>query len=230
MKIDKIKLVGYAGMVALLASMILSLLGYSNSTKHMDRIKNELLETQVKENVRLKMEYIDSAYGQLTQGEGTLLDSSGDGIRDCEAGGMDSILKNLKDKCAIFVREEDEFRSISTNIKINNEVVEGNPESSIGRDHKAYETVINGDLYLGEVEIADEIHYAAYEPIKDKNENVIGLLFVGTKTEELDEIIKKNDTEMNRINIAVTILRTISLGSLIALVSVSVVSGKSGNN
>ncbi len=92
----------------------------------------------------------------------------------------------------------------------------------LGTDHKAYETVINGDLYIGEAEILGDNYYTAYKPIKDKNENVIGLLFVGIPTENLDNIINAHDVKMSKINILIIILRAISLGALIALVSASV--------
>lgn len=219
MKINKVKLIGYAGMLALLASMIVALLGFSNSTKYMNDIKNELLKEQVEKNIKLKMKYINNSYGTLTQGDGTLLDSEGKSIEG-RYGVVDEILADLGDKSTIFVKTEDDFKRISTNIMSDeNERAVG---TYLGPEHSAYETVINGGLYVGEAEILGENYYAAYKPVKDKNENVIGLLFVGTPTKRLDDIIKKNDEQITRMDMIVIVLRTISLGSLIALVTVSV--------
>jgi methyl-accepting chemotaxis protein len=92
----------------------------------------------------------------------------------------------------------------------------------LGTDHNAYQTVMNGELYIGEAEILGESYYTAYQPIKDKNNNIIGLLFVGTPTRILDNIIKVHDATMSKINILIIVLRAISLGSLIALASASV--------
>lgn len=226
MKIDKIKLIGYSGMAALLASLIISLLGYSNSTKYMNDIKNQLLKEQVEKNINLKMKYINNSYGKLTQGKGTLLDSDGESIEG-RFGVVDSILSDLGDKSTIFVKVNDDFKRISTNIM--SEENERAMDTFLGKDHSAYGAVINGETYIGEAEILGVNYYAAYKPVKDRNNNVIGLLFVGTPTKKMDDIIKQNDKQIARMDILIAILRTISLGSLISLVTLSVMD-KSDNN
>lgn len=218
MKTNKIKLIGYAGMIALLASMIVGLLGFSSSTKDINNIKNQLLNKHVENNIHLTMKYIENSYGTLTQGYETLLDGDGNSVEG-RFGVVDSVLEDLGDKSTIFVKINDDFKRISTNIMHDkNERAMG---TFLGKDHNAYKTVMNGELYIGEAEILDESYYTAYEPVKDQNNNVIGLLFVGTPTKELDKIIKLHDEKMNKIDMSIIILRTISLGSLIALVAIS---------
>ena len=223
METKKIKLISYLGVLALIASMIVGLLGYSHTTNNMNNIKNQLLKKQVENNMDLTMQYIENSYGVLTQGNETLLDSEGKSIEG-KFGVVDSVLENLGDKSTIFVKVKDDFKRISTNIMTNEN--ERATDTYLGRDHNAYETVMNGDLYIGEAEILDENYYTAYQPIKDINENVIGLLFVGLPTKELDEIIKVHDTKEDRFNISIIILRAISLGALITLVSLSVINKK----
>ncbi len=223
MKINKVKLIAYSGIIALLASLIVGLLGFSNSTKDIIDIKNKLLKKQVENNIKLTMKYINNSYGILTQGEGTLLDSEGNSIEG-RYGVVDTILEDLGDKSTIFVKENDDFKRISTNIMSDEN--ERAMSTFLGHDHSAYETVIKGETYIGEADILGESYYTAYEPIKDINKNVIGLLFVGTPTKELDEIVKIHDKKMNNINIIIIVLRTISLGSLIALVSATVIKNK----
>ncbi|HAE92465.1 MAG TPA: hypothetical protein DCG60_07465 [Tissierella sp.] len=227
MKINKTKLIAYCGMIALLASMIVGLLGFSNSTKNINYIKNQLLKKHVENNINLTMKYINNSYGTLTQGDGTLLDSDGNSIEG-RFGVVDTVLEDLGDKSTIFVKVKDDFKRISTNIMSDeNERAIG---TFLGTDHNAYQTVINGELYIGEAEILGESYYTAYQPIKDKNNNVIGLLFVGMPTKILDNIIKLHDAKMSKINILIIVLRAISLGSLIALVSASVVGMKFNSN
>ncbi len=219
MKISKTKLIAYCGMISLLASLILGLMGFSHSTKDIENIKNQLLRRHVENNINLTMKYIESSYGTLTQGDGTLLDSNGNSIEGRHEV-VDSILEDLGDKSTIFVKEKDDFKRISTNIMdANNERAIG---TYLGTDHNAYEAVMNGDLYIGEAEILGDNYYTAYKPIKDQNENVIGLLFVGIPTETLDNIINAHDVKMSKINILIIIFRAISLGALIALVGASV--------
>lgn len=219
MRKNKMKLIGYLGIIALLASMIVALLGFSNSRENINNIKNQLLKNQVENNINLTMKYIKRSYGTLSQGKETLLDSDGNSIEG-ESVVVDSILEDLGNESTIFVKVKDDFKRISTNVMSNeNERIIG---SFLGTDHKAYQTVMDGGLYIGEAEILGESYYTAYQPVKDINDNVIGLLFVGTPTKKIDEIIEIHDDEMSRIDILVIVLRTISLGSLIALLTLSV--------
>lgn len=223
MKMNRTKVIAYSGMIALLGSMIVGLLGFSVSTKDINDIKNQLLRKQVENNINLSLKYIHNSYGTLTQGDETLLDSKGNSIEG-RFGVVDSVLEDLGDKSTIFVKVQDDFKRISTNIMSDIDVRAIG--TFLGKDHNAYETVINGQIYIGEAEILGESYYTAYRPIKDKNGNVIGLLFVGTPTKKLDIITKVHDTKMSKINILIIVLRTISLGSLIALVSMSVMGTK----
>lgn len=218
MKINKIKFIAYVGIIALLGSLIVGLLGFSNYTKDINGIKNQLLNKHVENNINLTMKYINNSYGSLSQGDGTLLDEDGNSIEG-RFGVVDTILEDLGDKSTIFVKVKDDFKRISTNIMSDkNERAMG---TFLGTDHSAYQTVINGELYVGEADIIGENYYTAYKPLKDKNNNVIGLLFVGMPTEELDNIIDLHDAKMSNINILIIVLRTISLGSLIVLASAS---------
>ena len=227
MKKDKTKLIAYSGMIALLASMIVGLLGFSVSTKDINDIKNQLLKKQVENNINLTLKYVRNAYGTLTQGDETLLDSNGNSIEG-RFGVVDSVLEDLGDKSTIFVKVQDDFKRISTNIMSDTDVRAMG--TYLGKDHNAYDAAINGQIYVGEAEILGEHYYTSYRPIKDKNGNVIGLLFVGTPTKMLDEITKIHDTKMSKINILIIVLRTISLGALIALVSASVIGTKINND
>lgn len=150
MKINKIKLIAYFGMLALLASMIVGLFGFSNSTRDVNNIKNQLLKRHVENNINLTMKYINNSYGTLTQGDETLLDSNGNSIEG-RFGVVDSVLEDLGDKSTIFVKVKDDFKRISTNImSSDNERALG---TFLGTDHDVYKAVVNGELYTGEAEI-----------------------------------------------------------------------------
>lgn len=217
------KRIAYLGMIALLLSLILGLIGFSNTTREVERMKEQLLKRHVENNIHLTMKYMRNAYGTLTQGKGTLLDENGESIEGRNFF-VDSILEDLGDKSTIFVKEKDDFRRISTNIMFSAE--ERATSTYLGKTHNAYKTVMDGNLYIGEADILGVPYYTAYDPIKDVNDNVIGLLFVGTPTEELDNIVNLHDEQMDRINILIVVLRAISLGALILLVSASLIRPK----
>lgn len=216
---NRIKFIAYLGMFSLLATLILGLLGFSNNTKEINHVKNQLLTKQVENNINLTLKYINNSYGSLSQGNETLLDSNGNPITG-RNGVVDAVLEDLGDQSTIFVKYNDDFKRISTNIMSSeNERAIG---TYLGRDHNAYQTVMNGDLYIGEANILNDNYYTAYKPIKDINNNVIGLLFVGTPTETLDSIVNIHDVKMSAINVLIIVFRATSLGSLIILASISV--------
>ncbi len=219
MKISKIKFIAYCGMISLLASLVVGLFGFSISTRNIKNMKNLLLNKQVETNMNLAMKYINLSYGALSQGDGTLLDSDGNSIEG-QFGVVDSILEDLGYKSTIFVKVNDDFKRISTNIKSDDK---GRAMGTfLGKDHIAYKTLMNGESYIGEAEILGEHYHTNYQPIKDKNGNVIGALFIGIPTKAVDDIIEAHNASMNKINILIIALRAISLSSLIALVSLSV--------
>ena len=223
MKINKTKIIAYSGILALLASMIIGLLGFSNNTKDIEHIKNQLLTMHVENNIKLSLKYILSSYGTLTPGNGTLLDENGNSIEG-KYGVVDSVLEDVGDQSTIFVKVNNDFKRISTNVMSSeNERAIG---TYLGTDHNAYDTVMRGDIYIGEAQILGDNYYTAYDPIKDDNNNVIGLLFVGVQTEKLDAIINVHDTKMNNIDILIIIFRAISLGALIALVATAASNSK----
>ena len=220
MRKNKLKLISYLGMIALLGSMVVGLLGYSNYTDDINLIKNQLLKNHMENNINLTMKYIKSAYGTLSQGDGTLLDKDGNSIEG-RFEVVDEIFEDLGDKSTIFVKVNDDFKRIATNIRSeDNQRVIG---TFLGTDHNAYKTVINGDLFVGEAEILGENYYTAYKPVKDLNNNVIGMLFVGLPTKTLDNLITLHDSKMTNINILIIVFRAISLGALIILVTSTVV-------
>lgn len=215
MKPRHTRMIAYLGMISLLASLIVGLLGFSTSTREVDTIKEALLRRHVINNIHLTMRYIINSYGTLTAGDGTLLDQNGNSIEGAH-GVVDAVLEDLGDRATIFVKENNDFKRISTNVISEHERA---VDTWLGKDHNAYETVMNGSIYVGEADILGENYYTAYDPIKDQNNNVIGLLFVGMPTWQLDRLVETHDETMDRIDITIIILRTISLGALIILVT-----------
>lgn len=212
------KLLAYGGIIALLTSMILGIVAYSNSTSDIEAIKNRLLNRFIENNIRLSMKYLESAYGTLTAGDGTLLDRNGNSIEG-QYTVVDSVMEDLGNESTIFVRVNDDFKRISTNVMTGEDRAVG---TFLGKDHVAYPTLSQGKIYVGEANVLGRNYYTAYDPIKDQNGNVIGLLFVGIPTKTLDDLINIHDARMSATNLWIIIFRALSLGSLIALAALSV--------
>ena len=216
------RLISYLGMIALIGSLIFGLLGYSSTNREIENIKDNLLTRHVENNISLTQKYMEGSYGKLSLGNGTLLDKDGNSIQD-DTTFVDSVMEDLGDQVTIFVREKDNFRRIATNVM--NEDVRATG-TYLGKDHNAYDEVLSGETYIGEADVLGENYYTAYQPIKDDNENVIGVLFVGVPTASLDTLEDVHYEEMTRINMTVLILRGIALASLIILVTLTLLDQK----
>ncbi len=222
------RMIAYFGIIALLSSLFMGLVGMSTHRTNVDVIKNHLLRDHVENNVNLAMKYLQSHYGTLQQIDGVLCDSHGNEIEG-RTEMVDAILDDLGDRSTIFTKDKDDFRRISTSV----ESEEGNGRAVgtfLGTDHNAYSSVMKGELYVGEADILGDNYYTAYQPLIDNNDNIIGILFVGIPTETLDTIVEEHDEEMDKFNIWIVVLRTITLGILIALASTFLLSrGRAGD-
>lgn len=216
MKSIRTKLLIYFGIIILLSSIIIGLLGFLNNTRGMNNIKNEILKDHIGNNMNLAMKYLDDFCGKLTRDGETLYDSTG----KCLEGNfemVDAIFKDLGDKATIFSRVGDDFKRISTNI-----MTEENKRAVgtfLGTDSNAYETVMKGELYVGEAKILGENHYTAYQPIKDDAGNIIAILFIGTPTKALDDSISEHNSNLAKMTAGV-----ISLCLLVSLISTFLIS------
>lgn len=213
------RLIAYLGMVALLASLIVGIMGYSSTVSQIEIMRDTLLKRHVTTNIHMAMRYLQMTYGKLIQGEGTLLDKDQNTIEG-SVRVVDSILEDLGDHATIFVRIGDNFQRLSTTIANDDERIVG---TWLGKEHNAYEYAITGRTYIGEAEIMGVNYYTAYSPITDQNYNVIGLLFVGTPMAALDEMMEVHNQTRSRIDISIIVMRAIALGALIFLISYSLI-------
>ena len=78
----------------------------------------------------------------------------------------------------VFVKDGDEFVRVSTNVLT--------PEGKRGvgtklARAKAYESVLKGEQFCGQVDVLGTAFDACYNPIKDKGGKVIGATYIGFK-------------------------------------------------
>ena len=72
-----------------------------------------------------------------------------------------------------------------------------------------------GNLYTGIAEVAGKNYLAAYKPIKDANGNIVGMLYAGIPTEELDQLKSEFVYSLAGISIALLLVT----GVLVALLA-----------
>jgi len=91
---------------------------------------------------------------------------------------VDDVKKSSGASATVFVKDGNEFVRVSTNVMT--------PKGARGTGtklahNKAYDAVIKGELYCGDVEILGADFNTCYDPINDKSGKTIGIYFVGFK-------------------------------------------------
>jgi hypothetical protein len=91
---------------------------------------------------------------------------------------VDEIKKTSGATATVFVKNGEEFVRVSTNVLT--------PEGKRGvgtnlARAKAYAAVIKGEQFCGVVDVLGTAFDACYNPIKDKNAQVIGVTYIGYK-------------------------------------------------
>ncbi len=91
---------------------------------------------------------------------------------------VDEIKKTSGAYSTVFVKDGVEFIRVSTNV-LTPKGVRG-----VGTKlahNKAYDAVIKGEVYCGDIDILGNSFYTCYDPIKDKMGKVIGIYLIGFK-------------------------------------------------
>lgn len=103
---------------------------------------------------------------------------------------VDTVTDLMGGTATIFSRQGDDFIRISTNVMKNDKRAIGTKLSPTG---KAMKAIQNKKPYFGQVDILGNSYLTAYDPIFDRNNEVIGIWYVGYKAalETLNEEVKK---------------------------------------
>ncbi|CAH1385384.1 Cache 3/Cache 2 fusion domain-containing protein [Candidatus Nitrotoga sp. M5] len=91
---------------------------------------------------------------------------------------VDEIKETSGAYSTVFVKDGDEFIRVSTNVLTPRGV------RGVGTKlahNKAYDAVIKGKVYCGDIDILGNSFYTCYDPFTDKNGEVIGIYLIGFK-------------------------------------------------
>jgi methyl-accepting chemotaxis protein len=96
---------------------------------------------------------------------------------------LDSYTNETNAPATIFVRDGEHYVRVSTTLE--NADGERAVGSSIGSWHPAYQSLCDGEVYVGHARLFGQRYYTCYTPIIDKSGTVIGSWFVGTLREQI---------------------------------------------
>lgn len=143
---------------------------------------------QLKQNSKNSMSvfkyFLESNYGSYTDFELRGKDENGHPdyyLFDNQLTGntevLDKFTSTTQDIATIFAREGDDFIRITTSLKDAN----GNRAiwTKLDHNHPAYSLILKGETYIGKATLFGKDYMTFYEPVKDTNNNVTGILFIG---------------------------------------------------
>ncbi len=176
-----------------------------SSTNEMFVLSDTIIEAKLDSNIKVLEEFINKDYGGLKLENDSLVTSDGMNIRD-NYDLVDKMSSLTSDVYTIFVAKGDDFERISTNILKE----DGNRAvgTMLGTDSKAYQSMVDKELYIGQASILGKNYVTAYQPIVVEDK-VIGILFTGVSNHDVHGFIKKEKNELIMTTIIVGLVATI---------------------
>lgn len=194
----------------------LSVLDYNSSKQNMRHLQTNLTLSNLEHGISVAKNYFDEAYGKVALVDNSLVSEDGKSLSD-ETKYVDLVKEDLGFVATIFVKKGNDFERIATNIKgENGERAVG---TLLGQSSLAYETIMAGQDYKGEVNILNKPYMAYYSPIKSSQDEVIGIIFVGMSQSESDMQIEDfldEKLKNSLILAAIALLISIALTQIIA--------------
>ncbi|MCL2880067.1 MAG: methyl-accepting chemotaxis protein, partial [Treponema sp.] len=136
------------------------------------------------EHFRKMIEY---EYGALSLVNGTLVDAHGNSIKN-DFAVVDSVSKSLGVRATIFVRENQDYRRISTSIVDNSG--KRAVDTLLGSGGQEYSSVQSGRDYIGRTVILGNNYLSVYRPLfAGSSRDVIGILFIGIPLQSIEKYI-----------------------------------------
>ena len=192
--------------------LIFSLFIYSSVESTVGGLIKDLMMSKLEADINSAEKYMKSHYGDIIFKYGEMFDSKGEKIAG-EFSMVDEIKEDLGDAATIFVKENDDFKRISTNI-----MTEQNKRAlgtMLGKESAAYPYVIKGERYIGHANILNVDYLTAYQPLKTDNGELMGILFIGVSNKEVDTMFT---SFMNHIKLIFFVVIIIIIAVILALV------------
>lgn len=200
-------------LLAILPTLLLGLVAYTSSSTVISEKTQALLETQVgdmkgwtndvytltrnKVNSDLnvaKQNFYGKGEPAVIDGKMALVDSTGKQyVVNDNFEIVDKVQAMVGGAATVFQVYDDSYA-----VRISTNVLDTNGNRAVGTrltDDVYDETVNNDRTFYGRRDLFGINYVTAYEPIKDKNDKIIGVLFVGTEEGQTLDVVKKSIQE-----------------------------------
>jgi len=145
---------------------------------------------KIKGDIESFKSMIKQEYGDLRLNDGDLTDQQGNSIAH-KYEIVDKASATLNILATIFIKEQDDYRRITTSIKdaSGNRAV----DTFLGSGSAAYPSIRDGKEFIGNAVILGNPYLAAYYPLFQPNtKEVIGILFIGIEMSTIQKTILQN--------------------------------------
>lgn len=152
-------------------------------------LEETLLTSKLSSDLNATTFYLNTHYGELQLKGTELIDSSGHPISTTPEV-ISNLASDLNVSVTLFAKDGEDFIRVNTSILSK----EGSPVvgTYLGTNSTAYSSVIQGIPYIGDATILEQPYLSLYEPLKDINGTVIGLLFIGISKEVSNQLIAQH--------------------------------------
>ena len=196
--------------LAIIPTLLLGIVAYSSSSTVINEQTQALLETQVRDmkgwtndvykltrtkvnsdlNVA-KQNFYTRGRPEVIDGKMTLVDSTGKAyIVNDNFEIVDQVQTMVGGAATVFQVYNDSYA-----VRISTNVIGTDGKRAVGTrlTDNVYDVAVKqGETYYGRRDLFGKDYVTAYEPIKDKSNRIIGVLFVGTEESQTLDVVKKS--------------------------------------
>jgi len=162
-------------------------------------------------------EYIKDMYGHINLDGDKLVDDFGKPIeQNYEL--VDKLEEDLHIKATVFIKEGDGFKRYSTSILgADGKRILG---TMLDPNGAAYPEMLKGNRFKGAAQIVGIDYLVGYEPIKNRTDDIIGIMFIGIPRNEVRQMVSQKVNS----SLIVMIIASLILGVFIAFAFTFVIS------
>ncbi|MCL2879702.1 MAG: methyl-accepting chemotaxis protein [Treponema sp.] len=177
-------------LVAIIVQAIMNVMSIQTSSMEAAKLVGQ---EKLKGDIATFQKKLDDQYGQLSLKNGDLVDQNGVSLRN-DFRIVDYVADTLNVRATIFVKENQDYRRITTSITDDNG--KRAVDSFLGTTNSAYKSIQSGEKYIGDSVILGHDYQSAYQPVFAPNsKDVIGILFVGVEMSSVQSLIVENRNE-----------------------------------
>lgn len=210
MKSIKTQMVLVVSCMVLTAIAVITFFGYTSSARGMKEVEVAVFREKLQSDINSMKMYIEKYYGKIEYKNGNMIHRDGKNINVSHEM-VDRMGEELNISATIFKKDGDDFQRITTNIL--NEEGKRQVGTMLGKDSSAYESMIEGETFIGKARIRGEEYITLYEPMKASGGEITGILFVGVSTKKADNLIQDTmDGVRNIVLSAAVVLALLGAG------------------